>query len=151
MTRGQFIRLFLGSDNTATPAKVIGSAKQLTLHISCQMENVTTKDSGDSGWDVQTVTGISYDISTNALVRGADTITSATQAQDLGNLEDIYEGATPVKFQIANVSGDNNRTKGAVIISGSVIINQLSISAQNRQAAEYTASMTGYGDYVVGA
>lgn len=149
-TKGQFVRLFLGSDNTTTPAKVIGSAKQLQLHVSLQLEDASTKDTtGD--WQIQEPTGLSYDITTNALVRGGDTITSAVQAQGLSELEAIYEAGTPVKFQIANVSGANQRTKGAVIMSGSVILSQLTINAPNRQNATYDAQLNGWGAYTVGA
>lgn len=149
-TKGQFVRLFLGSDNTATPAKVIASAKSLSLHVSLSLEDATTKDT-DGNWQVQEPTGISFDISSNALVRSGDTITSSVQGQALADLMDVYEASEPVKFQIANVSGANQRTKGTVIVSGSVVITALNISAQNRQNATYDATLTGYGDYTVGA
>ena len=149
-TKGQFVRLFLGSDNTTTPAKVIGSATQLQFHVSLQLESASTKDT-EGIWDIQEPTGLSYDITTNALVRGGDTITSLVQAQGLSELEAIYEAGTPVKFQIANVSGANQRTKGAVIVSGSVILTQLTINAPNRQAATYDAQLNGWGPYTVGA
>ena len=149
-TKGQFVRLFLGSDNTATPAKVIASAKSLSLHVSLSLEDATTKDT-DGNWQVQEPTGISFDISSNALVRSGDTITSSVQGQALADLMDVYEASEPVKFQIANVSGANQRTKGTVIVSGSVIISSLSITAGNRQTATYDCSLSGYGDYTVGA
>ena len=148
-TKGQFVRLFLGSDNTATPAKVIASAKSLSLHVSLSLEDATTKDT-DGNWQVQEPTGISFDISSNALVRSGDTITSTVQGQALADLMDVYEASEPVRFQVANVSGANQRTKGAVIVEGSVIITALNISAQNRQNATYDATLTGYGEYVVG-
>lgn len=149
-TKGQFVRLFLGSDNTATPAKVIASAKSLSLHVSLSLEDATTKDTtGD--WQVQEPTGMSFDISSNALVRSGDTITSSVDGQSLSDIMDIYEASSPVKFQIANVSGANNRTKGTVIVSGSVIIASLSINAQNRQNATYDTTLNGYGEYTVGA
>ena len=149
-TKGQFIRLFLGSDNSATPSKVIASAKSLSLHVSMSLEDATTKDTTGT-WQVQEPTGLSFDISSNALVRSGDTITSSVQGQALSDLMDIYEASSPVKFQIANVSGDNNRTKGTVIVSGSVVVTALNISAQNRQNATFDATLTGYGDYTVGA
>lgn len=149
-TKGQFVRLFLGSDNTATPSKVIAAAKQLSFHVSLSVENATTKDTqGD--WQVQEPTGLSYDISTNALARGGDTITSTVQSQSLADIEDIYDAKEPVKFEIANVSGDNQRTKGAVIVSGSVVITQLELNNPNRQNSDYSASLNGYGAYSVGA
>ena len=149
-TKGQFVRLFLSSDNTTTPAAVIAAARQLSFHVSMSLENATTKDTpGD--WQIQEPTGLSYDISSTALMRGNDTITSAVTGKSLADLEDIYEAGTPVKFQIANVSGDNQRTKGAVIVSGSVIIATLTMNGPNRQNADYTTALNGYGAYVVGA
>jgi hypothetical protein len=66
-------------------------------------------------------------------------------------VESIYESSSPDKFQIAATSGANNRTKGSVIVSGSVIITQLTLNGQNRQNADYTAQLNGYGAYTVGA
>ena len=149
-TKGQFVRLFLSSDNTATPAAVIAAAKQLSLHVSMSLENATTKDTPGT-WDIQEPTGLSYDISSNALVRGNDTITSAVGGKTLADLEDIKEAGNPVKWVIANVSGDNQRTKGAVIASGSVVITQLQANAANKSNADYTATLTGYGAYNVGS
>ena len=149
-TKGQYVRLFIGSDNTTTPAKVVAAAKQLSLHVSMTLESATTKDTtGD--WDVQEPVGLSFDITTNALMRSNDVITSVTAAQSISDLEDIYEASSPVKFQIANVSGTNQRTKGSVIISGSVIVSQLTLNGPNRQNADFTATLNGYGEYTVAA
>lgn len=149
-TKGQFVRLFLGSDNSAVPAKVIAAAKTLQVHVSVQLENSTSKDS-EGTFQIQEAVGISYDITTNALVRSGDVITSSVQGQDLASIESIHEAELPVKFQIANVSGANQRTKGSVLMSGSVIVSSLSINAANRQNATYDVTLTGYGDYTVGA
>jgi predicted secreted protein len=149
-TKGQFVRLFLGNDNTTTPSAVIAGAKTLSLHVSLSLEEATTKDTtGD--WVIQEATGLSYDISTNALVSSGDVITSQVGGQSLDNLEAIYEASQPVKWQIANVSGANQRTKGAVICSGSVVITQLAIQAANRTAATYDAQLQGFGPYTVGS
>ena len=149
-TKGQFVRLFLSSDNTTAPAKVIAAAKSLSLHVSMTLEDATTKDT-TGNWQIQEPTGLSYDISTSALVRGNDTITSAVLAQDLASIEEIYEAGTPVKWKICNVSGANQRTAGAVIASGSVLLTQLTLNGPNRQNATYDAQLTGYGAYTVGA
>jgi hypothetical protein len=152
-TKGQFVRLFLASATdsaSAAPSKVIAAAKQLSLHVSVTLEQSTTKDTvGD--FIVQEPTGISYDISTTALVRSGETITSSIGGQALDDIEAIYEAGSPVRWQIANVSGSNNRTKGAIIASGSALLTSLSISAQNRQDATYTAQLNGYGAYNVGS
>jgi len=149
-TKGQFVRLFLGSDNTAAPSTVIAAAKSLSLHVSLTLEDATTKDTAGD-WQVQEPTALSYDISTGALVRSSETITSAVGAKSLADLETIYEAGTPVKWKIANVGGDNNRTASSTIVSGSVILSQLAINGPNRQNADYTATLNGYGDYTVAA
>ena len=149
-TKGQFVRLFLSSDNTAAPAAVIAAARTLSLHVSMSLESASTKDTPGT-WDVQEPTALNYDISTGALVRGNDTITSAVGAKSFADLETIKEAGNPVKWCIANVSGDNQRTKGAVIVSGSVIITQLQANAAVKQNADYSATLTGYGAYTVGA
>ena len=149
-TKGQFVRLFLGSDNTAAPSTVIASAKTLSLHVSLTLEDATTKDTvGD--WQIQEPTAISYDISTSALMRSGETITSQVGAKSLADIEAIYEAGTPVKWKIANVGGDNNRTASSTIISGSVILQTLTLNGPNRQNADYTAQLNGYGEYVVAA
>ena len=149
-TKGQFIRLFLGSDNTATPAAVIAYARSLSFHCSVSLEDSQTKDTvGD--WVMQEPTGLSFDISTSALVRSGDDITSQVAGKTLSDLQSIYEASSPVKFQIANVSGDNNRTKGSVIVSGSVVITALNIQSQDRNVVTYDATLNGYSDYTVGS
>jgi predicted secreted protein len=149
-TKGQYIRLFLGSDNTAAPSTVIAAAKSLSLHVSLTLEDATTKDtSGD--WQIQEPTALTYDISTGALVRSGETITSQVGAKSLADLETIYEAGTPVKWKIANVGGDNNRTASSTIVSGSVVLTQLTINGPNRQNADYTATLNGYGEYTVAA
>ena len=149
-TKGQFVRLFLGSDNTAAPSTVIAAAKSLSLHVSLTLEDATTKDTAGD-WQIQEPTAISYDISTGALMRSGETITSQVGAKSLADIEAIYEAGTPVKWKIANVGGDNNRTASSTIVIGSVILTQLTLNGPNRQNADYTAQLNGYGDYTVAA
>ena len=146
-TKGQFVRLYIGT--SVGPAKIVAAAKSLSLHVSMTLEDATTKDT-EGDWKVQEPTALSYDISSNALVESGETITSAVQGLDFAGIEDIYEARTPVRFQIANTSGANNRTMGAVICSGSVVVTQLTLNAPNRQNATYDTQLTGYGDYVTG-
>ena len=149
-TKGQFVRLFLGSDNTAAPSTVIAAAKSLSLHVSLTLEDATTKDTAGD-WQIQEPTAISYDISTSALMRSGETITSKVGAKSLADIEAIYEAGTPVKWKIANVGGDNNRAASSTIVSGSVILTQLTLNGPNRQNADYTAQLNGYGDFTVAA
>ena len=149
-TKGQFVRLFLGSDNTAAPTTVIAAAKTLSLHVSLTLEDATTKDTAGE-WQIQEPTALSYDISTGALMRSGETITSQVGAKSVSDLETIYENGTPVKWKIANVSGDNNRTASSTIVSGSVVLQTLTLNGPNRQNADYTAQFAGYGTYDVAA
>lgn len=149
-TKGQYVRLFLSSNNASTPTDVIAAAQSLSLHVSLTMENATTKDTVQD-WEVQEPTELNYDISTGALVRGSDVITSSVPGKSYADLMDIKEAALPVKWQIANVEGLNNRTKGPIIVSGSCIITNLQATAAVRQNATYQATLTGYGAYTVGA
>lgn len=149
-TKGQYVRLFLSSDNTAAPSTVIAAAKSLSLHVSLTLEDATTKDTAGD-WQIQEPTALSYDISTGALMRSGETITSQVGAKSLADLESIHEAGTPVKWKISNVGGDNNRTASSTIVSGSVILTQLTMNGPNRQNADYTANFNGYGDYTVAA
>ena len=149
-TKGQFVRLFLSSDNTAAPSAVIAAAKPLSLHVSLTLEDATTKDTAGE-WTIQEPTSLSYDITTGALVRSGETITSAVGAKALADIETIYEAGTPVKWKIANVGGDNNRTASSTIVSGSVVLTQLQVNGPNRQNADYSATLNGYGEYTVAA
>lgn len=149
-TKGQNVRLMLSSDNTAAPSAVIAAARSLSLHVSLTLESAKTKDTtGD--WDVQEPTELAYDISTGALVRSGEPITSQVAGKELADIETIYQNGTPVKWQIANVGGDNNRTVNSVIVSGSLIVQQLTLNGPVGQVADYTAQMQGWGEYTVAA
>lgn len=148
-TKGENVRLFLGSDNTATPSRVVAGARTLSVHCSLTLEDATTKDT-DGNWVVQEATELAWDISSGALVRSGDNITSSVQAQGLAEIEAIKEAGNPVKCLVANTSGANNRTLGAIILSGSVIVSQLTINGP-LGTADYTTQLNGYGPYTVGA
>ena len=149
-TKGQFVRLFLSANDTDDPTKVIAAAKQLTFHASMAFESATTKDT-EGEWDIQVPTSLSYDITSQALVRSGDTIdmTVLTLGQGLNDIEQIYEAGTPVKWFIGNVEGKNNRelVENGVIVKGHAVLSQLVLTASNRQSAIYSAQLRGYGAY----
>ena len=147
-TKGQFVRLFIS--DIASPANVIAGAKTLSLHISLSLESKTSKDT-EGTFDVQEPTGLSYDISTNALVESGESITSEVQSELISSMMDYYDDSDLLYWQIANVSGDNNRTKGNIICSGQCQIASLAINAAVKQAATYDASLVGYGPFTIGA
>lgn len=147
-TKGQFVRLFIAS--TASPSLVVAGAKSLSLHVSLTLSDATTKDTDDD-WQVQEPTELSYDISSSALVDSGETITSGVSGQTLSTLMANYENEDLMYWQIASASGDNNRTKGSVIVSGQAYITQLTVNAPNRQTASYDTRLSGFGIYTVAA
>jgi hypothetical protein len=109
----------------------------------------------DMGYTVDMIEFIDFDHSPkNIMIRakrnGKPGTKGRKQAQELANLETIKEAGSPVKAKIANTSGANNRTAGAAILSGSVIISQLTLNGP-LGTADYTSQFQGYGQYTVGA
>jgi predicted secreted protein len=149
-TKGETVRLFLSGDNTAAPASVVAAARSLQLHVSVALEDATTKDTTGE-WIYQEPTELSYDISTTALVRSGETITSQVGGKTYADIQTLYEAGTPFKWMIANVSGDNNRTASSTIVSGSCLVTQLTQNDPNRQSSDYTMQANGYGLYEVAA
>ena len=142
--KGQFIRLFLS--DTTNPNSPIAAAKQLSFHASVQTENITTKDVTDD-WDEFEVVGISYDISSNALVYTGDDASLLSNAMNLQGLIVHYEDEDLMYWEIAKVSGTHNRVKGDKLLSGQAWITQVTVNAQNRQTTNYTIQLSGYGAF----
>lgn len=149
-TKGQFVRLFLAINESPSTPMPIAAAKSLSLHVSLTLEDATTKDT-EGEWQIQEPTGLSYDISTSALMRSGETITSSVSARTIADIENVYENGLPVDWKIANVGGANNRTAFTTIVSGKVIVSSLTLNGQNRQNATYDTQLQGYGDYTVGS
>jgi hypothetical protein len=149
-TKGETVRLFLSSDNTAAPDSVLAAARSLSLHVSVSLEDASTKDT-TGAWLYQEPTALNYDISTGALVRSGESITSQVGAKSYADIQSLYEAGTPFKWKIANVSGANNRTASGTIVSGSILIATLTQNDPNRQSSDYTMQANGYGEYTVAA
>ena len=149
-TKGETVRLFLSSDNTAAPSAVLAAARRLSLHVSLTLEDSSTKDT-TGAWLYQQPTELNYDISTSGLVRSGETITSQVAGKSYGDIQTLYENGTPFKWKIANVSGANNRTAGSAIVSGSLQIATLTQNDPNRADSEFTMNANGYGEFTVAA
>ena len=147
-TKGQNVRLFLSPVTPdQTPTFVIAAARTLSLHVSVATEDISTKDT-DGEWSYPEPT---YDITTSALVGDSDNTESQVGGIVTADIMYMYLEGKPCKWQICNTSGVNNRTKGTVIASGSVVLNSLNINAAVRQVVTYEAQMQGYGEYTVGS
>lgn len=149
-TKGETVRLFLSSDNTAAPGDVLAGARSMSLHVSVTLEDATTKDTAGE-WIYQEPTELNYDITTGSLVRSGETITSLVGGKTYADIQTLYEAGTPFKWKIANVTGDNNRTASSTIVSGSILITSLTQNDPDRQTSDYTMNANGYGIYDVAA
>jgi hypothetical protein len=118
--------------------------------VSVTLEDASTKDTTGE-WIYQEATELNYDISSGALVRSGEPITSQVPGKTYAEIQTLYEAGTPFKWKIANVSGDNNRTASSTIVSGSILITTLTQNDPNRASSDYTMNANGYGDYEVAA
>lgn len=143
MDKGQHLRLVI----TGTANAVIALATTMSLHLSAQTEDSTTKDTTDTSgaWNEYDVTGRSGEIQFGALVASGTDSAAKTLADAIDGISD-----TPVNWKVVMVSGTNNRTIGKTVCSGQGKFTNVSISAQNRQKATYTGTIKIYGDVAPG-
>lgn len=145
MKKGQYYRLLLAT--TADPTKVIAAAKTMSLHLSAQTEESSTKDTTGDALEYE-VTGQTYNISGSALVlTPSDTLN--TGAQSLNDMESLVTDS-PLYWRICIMEGTNNRTVVEEIAHGQCKCTQLQIQGQNKQNATYSYTLNGYGPIVVG-
>ena len=145
MDKGQHLRLVFVESNTN---KVIALATEMTLHLSAQTEDSTTKDTTDTNgdWNEYEVTQRSGDISFGALI-GVGTDASGKSFADMIN----QVSDTIVNWKVVMVSGANNRVVGKTVCSGQGKLTNLQASAQNRQKATYSGTVNIYGPVTVGS
>lgn len=140
--KGQKMRLMIGDDSNIG---VIAAAMQLSFHVSVSLEDATTKDTVEE-WAIVEPTGISYDISSTALIRSGETITSLERSKDLQALLADYSG--DVVWRIGTASGPNNR-QVTPLVTGTAIITSITLNGPNRQKATYSFQMQGVGAFAL--
>lgn len=145
MNKGQFYRLFL-YDNTT--AKAIAAAKDMSLHLSAQTEESSTKDTTGDALEYEVV-GQSYEITGSALVLTDNDVlvTGGTGVNAGRGLNDFLTkiGDTELLWVIAICEGSNNRTMTTPLFTGTCKLTNLQINAQNKQKATFSYTLTGYG------
>lgn len=155
MDKGQHLRLvILGGSGQSIASNFVAFATDLTLHLSAQTEDSTTKDDGDTDgqvWNYYDVTGRSGDIQFGALTAippsGQQLDTTSMYFEDF---IDMMDDAT-VDWKICFVSGTNNRTLGKTVCSGKGKVTNLVANAPNRQKATYNGTINIYGTVTVGS
>lgn len=134
--KGQNLRVMVGG-------KCIAMATSCTFHISAQVESSSTKDDAND-FEVNEVTGLSWDASTDSLVTLTDNGTNGELPTDLMSL---IINKTMVTLTFDTTAGTNNRTaqNSAIKKSGSAYVTDFSVTAQNRQNSTLTVQFTGTG------
>lgn len=145
MDKGQHLRLVFVESNTN---KVIALATEMTLHLSAQTEDSTTKDTTDTNgdWNEYEVTQRSGDISFGALIGVGTDAGGKSFADMINQVSDAF-----VNWKVVMVSGANNRVVGKTVCSGQGKLTNLQASAQNRQKATYSGTLNIYGPVTVGS
>ena len=147
MDKGQHLRLLLKSGTGSSETKkVFALGTGLTFHLSAATEDSTTKDTTDTDgtWLEYEVTQRSGDIQIEALI-GTGTDTAATTLADVINAV----SDTVLEWELALVSGANNRTVATSICSGQGKLSSVNPQGQNRQNASYSATLNIYGPVTV--
>jgi hypothetical protein len=132
--KGQNLRLKIAG-------KFVGFATSCTVHVSASLENSSTKDSSDGIFQEQQLTGLAWDISTDALY-SVDTDATGINAE--GALDAIL-ARQKVEIEFTGTVGTNNRQATGHKYTGQAWINDISINAANRQNASYSLQAQGTG------
>ena len=134
--KGQNLRVMVGG-------KCIAMATNCTFHISAQVESASTKDDAND-FEVNEVTGLSWDAQTDSLVTLTDNGTNGELPTDLMSLS---LNKTKVTLTFDQTAGANNRTgqNSAIKRSGEAYLTDYSLSAQNRQNSTLSCQFTGTG------
>ena len=123
--------------------RCIAMSTTATFHVSANLEDSSTKDSvGD--FQEQEVTGLSWDASTESLVTLTDNGTNGELPQDILSL---IINKTKVHLVFDQTAGTNNRVgqNSAIKRSGWAYVNDVSITAANRQNSTISVQFSGTG------
>ena len=127
--------------------KCIAMATSCTFHISAQVESASTKDDAND-FEVNEVTGLSWDASTDSLVTLTDNGTNGELPTDLMSLI-IRKTLVTLTFDQTTPGINNNRTSvspaSAIKRSGTAYLTDFSIQAANRQNSQLSCQFTGSG------
>lgn len=127
--KGQNLRMLISE-------KIVACATSCTIHVAANVEDVSTKD--DKGlWQTNEASSLSWDGQADALVA---VVSSA--AHDFVSLTDLIGKQVTVSFVQTNLP-DNEKND---LMSGNAIINDISLTAGNRQNATYSVKFTGTGE-----
>jgi predicted secreted protein len=138
--KGENLRILMGADTQHLTC--VAASTNAVVHLSLQVEEDTTKDTVDD-WIEQSPVAINWDAQVDALV--------LIDSQETGvTVDDLVVGQVYVlRFsQTDTTSGTQNRTPitNLIQLTGSAILSDLQLTAQDQDIATYSAKFTGTGD-----
>lgn len=135
---GEKVQLWV-KDSGATPT-CLAMATSLSVEISADATDISSKDSGR--WASSLLGKISWTASASNLFTVAD----------YSKLIDVMVANTPIEIVFATVKNYDTVTSGTTVwesnddmYHGKVIVNSISLSANNGEVASYDVSFTGVG------
>ena len=129
--KGQNLRILIGS-----PAKCVAFSTSCTYHLSATLEDSSTKDDA-GGFQKQEVTGMAGDISCDALY-SVDADANGVNGEDA---LDLLLAGQEVDVEFSATTGDKNRTATGNKYTCKALVNDISVSAANRQNVTYSIQM----------
>jgi len=138
--KGENLRILMGADTQHLTC--VAASTNAVVHLSLQVEEDTTKDTVDD-WIEQSPVAINWDAQVDALV--------LLDSQETGvTVDALVVGQVYVlRFsQTATTAGTQNRTPitNVIQLTGSAILSDLQLTAQDQDIATYSAKFTGTGD-----
>lgn len=139
--KGQNLRILIGEDTDHL--RCIAASTNSVIHLALEVQEDTTKDTEDD-WIIQEPVGINWDAQVDALVLIDAEDTGGVQANEL-----VVGQVYTLRFsQTAGAAGEQNRDAIAsnAQLTGTAILSDLQLNAQNQDVASYSAKFTGTGD-----
>lgn len=135
--KGQNLRVLI--KGSTGDFQCVAVATSCQFHIAANLEDTSTKD--DTGaWSSQEVVSKAWDASVDALV----SVVTDTTGKNFDDMAALIGEEVSLQFAVTN--GDKNRTASDVMYQGKAILNDLSVTAANKQNSTYTAQFTGVGE-----
>ena len=138
--KGENLRVLIGDDDQHLAC--VAASTNCVVHLALDVQEDTTKDTDDD-WIPKEPVGINWDAQVDALVLLDDEDTGIT-------IDELTVGAVYVlRFsQTATTAGTENRSPIAntMQLTGSAILSDLQVSAQDQDISTYSAKFTGTGD-----
>lgn len=127
--KGQNLRILINN-------KCVAFSTSMSYHLSATLEDSSTKDDA-GGFQKQEVTGMAGDISCDALY-SVDADANGVNGEDA---LDLLLAGQEVDVEFSATTGDKNRTATGTKYTCKALVNDISVSAANRQNVTYSIQM----------